>query len=188
MEQERFLQKLAGVLAKLKIPYLVTGGMAVAVWGRPRFTADVDVVMELARVKVNGLAAALLKLDRDVYLDRHMMFRALKTQGEFNVVHPASGLKVDFWMLKDDLFDRQRMQRRIQKRIWGTGVWFSSPEDLMLIKLRWHKDSGSEQQLRDIESILHIQKKLDWPYLRKWALRHSTSRILASLLKKSHGA
>ena len=32
------LINVAEILKRLKIPYLVTGGMAVMIWGRPRFT------------------------------------------------------------------------------------------------------------------------------------------------------
>lgn len=36
---EKLLCKIAEILEKLRIPYIITGGFAVAVWGRPRFTA-----------------------------------------------------------------------------------------------------------------------------------------------------
>jgi hypothetical protein len=38
------LIEIAKILDKLKIPYLVTGGIAVLIWGRPRFTADIDII------------------------------------------------------------------------------------------------------------------------------------------------
>lgn len=187
MEQDEFLRKLATALDRARVRYLVTGGIAVVVWGRPRFTADIDVVVELTPENLNALAQELKKIAGDIYLDVQMMQRALRTKGEFNLIHSDSGLKVDFWMLRDDdPFDRERMRRRIRRKVAATGIYFSSPEDLVLIKLRWHKESGSEQQLRDIESILHVQEKLDTAYLRKWARRHSTSRMLTSLLAKSH--
>jgi Na+/glutamate symporter len=36
------LVKAVQILDQLQIPYAVTGGFAVLVWGRPRFTADID--------------------------------------------------------------------------------------------------------------------------------------------------
>ena len=45
MEIEGLLIKIADTLKDLKVPYIITGGMAVSVWGRPRYTADIDIVV-----------------------------------------------------------------------------------------------------------------------------------------------
>lgn len=185
MEQEELLRKIAEILKTLDIPYIITGGIAVVVWGRPRFTADIDIVVELPPQKLDQLADALYSIDRDVYLDKEMMRDALKKKGEFNFIHPASGLKVDFWILKKDAFDKERMKRRIKKRVVNTDIFLTSPEDLILIKLLWHKESGSTRQMEDIESVLRIQKKLDFQYLRRWAKIHSTLKLLDELWKRN---
>lgn len=44
---EQLLSKIAKILKDLKISYAVTGGFAVIVWGKPRFTADIDIIVEL---------------------------------------------------------------------------------------------------------------------------------------------
>lgn len=183
MEQERLLKRVAGILHKLEIPYCVTGGIAVTVWGRPRYTADIDVVIELLPQKLDRLAEELLKIDRDVYADKIMMQRALERKGEFNFIHPASGFKVDFRILKGDIFSKEQLNRRVKRKIANVWVDFISPEDLILSKLIWHKESGSDRQLEDIESVLRRQKKLDWKYLRKWSKQHSTLKILESVKK-----
>lgn len=184
MEQEELLKKIAGILDKLGISYIVTGGIAVVIWGRPRFTADIDVVIELLPEKLDKLAEELLKIDKEVYVDKRMMQRALERKGEFNFIHPASGLKVDFWILKDDIYSKEQIRRRVKKKIGHTFAFFSSPEDLILSKLLWHKESESTRQLEDIESVLKIQTKLDWNYLQKWAKIHSTDKILQELWEK----
>lgn len=185
MEQEELLKKLAGILHKLDIPYIITGGVAVVIWGRPRFTADIDVVIELIPEKLDTLAEELLAIEKDVYLDKEMMRRALERKGEFNFIHPGSGLKVDFWMLKNTAFDRERIKRRIKKKLAKTNLFFISPEDLILSKLLWYKENESTRQLEDIESVLRIQKRLDWRYLKRWARDHSTLNILESLRQKN---
>lgn len=183
MEQEELLRKISEILKSLEIPYIITGGIAVVVWGRPRFTADIDIVVELATQKVDRLADELLKIDKEVYVDKQMIRRALETRGEFNFIHPGAGLKVDFWILKSDRFDQSRMARRVKKTIAGVPIYLSSPEDLILSKLLWHKESESTRQLEDVESVLMIQKKLDWKYLRKWARAHNTLGTLEKLWK-----
>jgi len=184
MEQERLLREIAEILKKLDIPYIITGGIAVVVWGRPRFTADIDIVIELKSSKLDRLAGELLKVDKDVYVDKPMMQKALLNKGEFNFIHSGSGLKVDFWILKNDAFDRERMRRRIKKNIAGTDIYLTTPEDLILIKLLWYKESESTRQLEDIVSVLKIQENLDMQHIRKWASLQKTLPILDELLKK----
>ncbi|KKW20785.1 MAG: hypothetical protein UY64_C0037G0001 [Parcubacteria group bacterium GW2011_GWA1_51_12] len=181
MEQEKLLADIAAILHRLQIPYLITGGVAVVVWGRPRFTADIDLVVEIAPRKLAPLASALRAIDKDVYLDERMMQKALETQGEFNFIHPASGLKVDFWVLTRSMFDKERMRRRVRRRFIGSNIYLSSPEDLILIKLLWYKKTESTRQLEDIESVIQIQKKLNWRYMWKWAKLQGTYHILKQL-------
>jgi len=61
------------------------------------------------------------------------------------------------------------MKRKIVKKIAGVDVFLISPEDLILRKLLWYKESESDRQSEDIESIFKRQKKLDMRYIRKWA-------------------
>lgn len=181
MFPEQLLIKIAQILEGLDIPYMVTGGFAVAVWGRPRFTADIDIVIELAPKNIFQLTKALLAIDKDVYVSQEAMEDALERKGEFNFIHPASGLKVDFWVEKD--FESAKLKRRISKKIDGQKIYFISPEDLILSKLIWYKDSQSTRHLEDIESILKISK-VDVKYIENWASRQSTSDILKDLRKK----
>lgn len=180
-EQEELLEKIASILRELNISYAVTGGIAITVWGRPRFTADIDIVVELVSQKLDKLAEKLLGIDKAVYVDKRMMQRALERRGEFNFIHPASGLKVDFWVLKNDLFSREQINRAVRKKIANVPIIFVSPEDLILSKLLWYKESESDRQLEDVASVLRRQKKLDWRYLAEWSKIHGTARILQEL-------
>lgn len=184
MEQEELLIKIAGILEKLSIPYAVTGGIAVSAWGRTRFTADIDIAVELFSEKLGELASELLKIDKDVYVDELSMQHALEKKGEFNFIHPASGLKVDFWVLKGNPFDKEEIKRRIQKDFSGQNIFFITPEDLILRKLLWYKMTESDRQLEDIRSVFERQKKLDMKYIKKWAKIQSTEEILKKLLKQ----
>lgn len=173
MEQEdprHLLVKVADILDKLKISYLITGGMAVLVWGRPRFTADIDIVVELKLKDVEDLVRLLSQLGRASYIDKEMIKDALKNEGEFNFIHGETGLKVDFWILKKEPFELNRMKRRVTKNILGRRIYFISPEDLILSKLLWYKQGASVKHLEDVKSIFRISgQKIDMDYLKNWA-------------------
>lgn len=179
IDPRKLLVKIAAILERLKIPYLITGGIAILIWGRPRFTADIDIVVELRQKDIEKLEKALSDLGEGNYLDKESMEQALLIEGEFNFIDAETGIKVDFWILKKDAFDLSRLKRRIKKIILGRAVYFSSPEDLILIKLKWHKQSSSSRQLEDVESIFKISgEKLDMKYLKQWAKKLRVSKIL----------
>lgn len=184
MEQEKLIKKISKILNGLSIPYIITGGIAVTIWGRPRFTADIDIVVELKPEKVARLAKELLSINKESYADEEMMRIALERRGEFNFIHPKSGLKVDFWIMGEDKFDQQRLGRRIKIKFGKSYLYVISPEDLILSKLLWYKESQSTRHLEDIESVIHIQKKLDLKYLKRWAKDQNTNKILEATLAK----
>ena len=181
MEVENLLVKVAKILQNLDIPYLITGGIAVTVWGRPRATFDIDIVVELKEPKISSLVKSLKALSKAGYINEEAAKTALKEKGEFNFIHPQTGLKVDFWVVKNTIFSTGEFKRKIAKKIRGEKIYFISPEDLILEKLLWHKDSSSSRQLEDIKSILKISK-VDLKYIKKWAKEQSTSDIFNKLI------
>jgi hypothetical protein len=158
--------------------------MAVFVWGRPRFTADIDIVIVLQLENVAALAEALRSLSEATYIDEASAVRAIQERNEFNFVDWVSGVKVDFWVAKDDPFEKEKFRRRVRRRVLKETIHFISPEDLILAKLLWNKENASARQFEDIESVLIIQKRLDRRYLRKWAKIHGTLPVLEELLAK----
>ena len=183
MEIEKLLMKVTKILERLNISYLITGGIAVTVWGRPRATFDIDIVIELFNSQIPFLINALKKLPKAGYVDEDAARSALEQKGEFNFIDLQSRLKVDFWIKKDNLFSKNEFKRKILKKIGGRKIYFISPEDLILEKLLWYKESESTRHLEDIESILKISK-VDLRYIRKWAERQNTIKILKKILKQ----
>lgn len=189
MEQgdpRHLLIEITKILEKLKIPYIVTGGIAVLVWGRPRFTADIDIAVELNFENTDVLAETLSLLGNANYIDKNAIKEALERGGEFNFIHGDTGIKVDFWILKKTPFELSRIKRRVAKSILGKKIYFTSPEDLILSKLRWHQQSQSSKHIEDIESILKISgKKLDMNYLKQWAKKLKVLDVLNRLINLS---
>ncbi len=165
---EKLLLKIIPILDELKIDYFITGGFAVSVWGRPRATFDIDIVVKLIEPKVEPLARALRKISQAGYINEDVAKEAVGQKGEFNFVDPDTGLKVDFWIMKDDQAANVEYGRRIAKKINNKRVYFISPEDLILNKLKWYKQTQSDRHLEDIESIFKISgKQIDKRYLRQ---------------------
>jgi len=58
MELFDLLQKIAGALEHLDIPYIVTGSVASMAYGEPRLTNDIDIVAAIEERHIAGLLSA----------------------------------------------------------------------------------------------------------------------------------
>lgn len=180
-DPRELLAKIIKILDRLRIQYLVTGGLAVFVWGRPRFTADIDIVIELFEPQADALAQALSKLEKAGYIEKEAVVSAARKGGEFNFISPELGMKVDFWIAGKSSGEREAFRRRRVKTVDGAKIYFISPEDLILSKLRWFQKGGGERHLEDIRSVLKkMGKKLDGCYLKRQVIGQG----LADLWKK----
>jgi hypothetical protein len=169
------LAHLATSLALLEIRYLVTGSMATIAYGEPRFTNDIDVVIALPEEKIDALCARFPS--PEYYCPRHMVLDAVQKKFQFNIIHPASGLKIDMMIATDSAFDRSRLDRG--KRIATSDdefALFASPEDVILKKLIYYQEGRSEKHLRDIAGVLKVQaERIDRHYIARWADRLGVS-------------
>ena len=182
-EFQQLLKKIAVILERLKIPYAVTGGFAVSIWGKPRSTIDVDVLVQLFENKTGKLHSELVKIFELNYLDKQTMIDEVAKGGEFNFIHGDSGIKFDFFVAGKNNIHELELKRRVPVEIDGQKVYFLSAEDLILSKIRWYKDSHSDKQMEDIESVIARQKELDFDYLRKQSRVQGTYEFLEPLLK-----
>lgn len=111
MTPDELLRHVTGVLEQLHIPYLVTGSTASIFFGEPRFTNDIDVVLELGAVNLSELCSAFP--ESDFYLSREAATEAFRRRGQFNLIHPRSGLKVDLIVAEGDPFDLEQWAREL---------------------------------------------------------------------------
>ncbi len=154
-------------LSKANIPYMFTGSIATNFYATPRMTRDVDVIIELRETDVDCLYNLF---EKDFYVDRDMILNAVKRNGMFNIIHYESVFKIDFIIRKDDKYRRKEFKRRKRIVFEGMEVYVAAPEDLVLSKLYWAKDSLSELHLGDVKNLLQNVKNLDGDYLKQWII------------------
>ncbi|CAN5218387.1 hypothetical protein BH09MYX1_BH09MYX1_09570 [soil metagenome] len=161
---------LADVVAKLDaigIPYMVAGSFASSLHGVPRTTNDIDFVLDPSRAALDRLMASF---DADVYYaDAEVARDALERRSKFNIIHLASGWKIDFIICKARRFSLSELSRREHALMAGIEVFVATPEDTVLAKLEWAKLGESERQLRDVRGIVEAQgNHLDRAYVEAW--------------------
>jgi len=165
-EQLEFLRLIAARLHAAGIPYMVTGSLALAVWAVPRMTRAVDVVVEVEAADAQRLTALFAD---DCVIDEDAVQEAIARRGMFNVIHAEWIVKADFVVRKDAAYRKVELDRRRWPDVDGTAVAFVSPEDLILSKLVWGRDSHSELQRTDVRQLVETVEDLDWGYLHTWA-------------------
>jgi hypothetical protein len=182
MFDESVFKRVINLFNNHNIPYMLTGGLAVTVWGRARSTLDIDIVLDIKKDDVKKLAAAFQKAN--FYVDEETVEAALAQRLSFNAIDRETNTTIDCYLVGNDEYEAKRFQRKIVQNIVGVKVNVISPEDLILIKLKRHKDGGSTRHLEDAESILKISK-VDLEYIREWARKQEMAEILENLLQKT---
>ena len=171
------LRTIVATLERLRIPYLVTGSVAAMAYGEPRMTNDIDIVAEIKEEHIPGLLEAFPA--NEYYVSDEMIREAIRHQGQFNIIHPTSGLKIDIIIRSDTPFDASRFRRA--RRIQPGETYqadFAAPEDVIIKKMEFYKAGGSEKHLRDITGILRISgDDVDLRYIADWAERLGLTEI-----------
>jgi hypothetical protein len=163
----KVLIEIAKILDELKIDYYVTGGFAVSIWGKPRFTADIDMVIKLVSYQKGAFADKIQALFPAGYIDKDQIEAALKSVGQFNFIEPGSGLKIDFYIAKQNEFEKECFKKSRTVDL-GYKIKLTAPENLILSKLLWYKEAKSDRHLEDIKSVLQVRKNIDQKYLNLW--------------------
>lgn len=168
MEVSDLLLYVTSALEGIGIEYRIVGSIASIAYGEPRFTNDVDIVVRLTSEHVSEFLEVFKA--PDFYCSEQAVMQAVRRRFQFNVIHPESGLKVDFIVVSDSEFDQSRFRRGKRQMIDDVHqAWFASSEDVILKKLVYFKEGGSEKHLRDIAGILKVQSgNTETEYLQHW--------------------
>jgi len=163
---EVVLLRVVDVFGRSRIPYMLTGGLAVVYYGAPRTTHDIDVVILISPADITRIKGML---EPDFLVDEESIKAALREGSMFNAIHDETGFKVDFWMLKPDEYDRARFSRRVQVSVLGVTMSLPTAEDVIISKLDWFKQSDVDKHFSDACGIVAIQKDtLDTAYIARW--------------------
>jgi len=165
-----FTEVFASVLKKIDsadIPYMIVGSIASTIYGEPRLTKDMDLVLDILPEK--SLTFSQLFQQPEFYCPpSEILNDEILNHGQFNLLHPESGLKVDIMVRKKSAFDEECFKRRKKIELWnGFFAYVASPEDVIIKKLEYYIEGQSEKHVRDIRGIL-ANTPIDQTYLQTW--------------------
>lgn len=160
---ETYLARLTRALEGHGFPFMLIGGQAVLLHGRPRLTEDVDLTLGADP----GSLPTLLEVCRE--LDLSPLPDDVEGFVRDTFVLPAAGPedlpRTDF-IFSTTSYERQAIARAVKVELAGARVPFASAEDLILHKLF----AGRPRDIEDVRGVLRRKgHALDWDYLLRWA-------------------
>jgi hypothetical protein len=160
-------------LNSLGIRYMIGGSVAAIFYGEPRLTHDVDFIVFLNDSDAQRLADAFPATEFYFPPIETVLAETRREQnGHFNIIHNATGFRADMYMSGRDELSAWgfRMRRKIQ--LENDILVLAPPEYVIVRKLEYYREGGSEKHLRDIRSILSISEaRLDLSEINQWVTR-----------------
>jgi len=144
-------------LNAIGIRYMVTGAVASIIYGEPRLTHDIDLVVELPGEKAEKIVKAFPS--NEFYCPPVEIIRletGRQLHGHLIIIHHDTGFKADMYILGQDKLHHWAMSTLKRIEFEGEQVWLAPPEYVILRKLEYYREGGSEKHLRDIASMVKI--------------------------------
>lgn len=131
------------------------------VYGEPRLTLDLDVLLEFSVKQTNSFLREFP--ETEFYLPPVETIRmeiARGFRGHMNLYHHSSGLRADIYLASKDPLDSWSLDNAVRIHVDGGTIAVAPPEAVIIRKLEYFREGGSEKHSRDIQSILSMQTPL----------------------------
>lgn len=165
----REIKEIVSRLEFAEIPYCLVGGLAAIAYGRPRLTLDADLVLALSPGRVDRLVKVFPS--EEFYLPPEEVLIA-ETQheirGYFNIIHLATGMKADCYLPGKNPLAHWELKNRRRLAVDFGKAWFAPPESVIVNKLLFFKEGGSEKHIEDIRAMLESTPEIDLKVLAEW--------------------
>lgn len=160
-------------LNQIGVRYMVSGGVAAILYGEPRLTNVVDIVVFLRSTDIRRLAEIFPQNEFYVPPIPVMIEEAGRpANGHFNLIHTETGYKADIYTSGRDELNEWGLRNGRKLEIEGDLVVVAPPEYVIVRKLEYFREGGSEKHLHDIRSMLAISgAAIDRDVLEDWVER-----------------
>ena len=154
-------------LYKSKVRYLIVGGLSVNLYGVPRVTQDIDIVIAMSKENVLKITSLLKELGYVPRLpvnpedlanpDKVKDWIENKNLKAFSFYHKKDNYKVIDIVLVHPLNFEKSFKNRTVKRAKDIDIYLASIDDVVKMK----EFSGRSQDLSDIEMLNKVRKYLE---------------------------
>ncbi len=142
-------------LEQLALPYCITGSVAASVYGEPRLTADIDIVLLLRGSDITALRSVFPESEYYVPPDETLRLEASRnSRGMFNLIHHATQFKADIYLALRDRLHAWALEHRRRIDLDSESTWIAPPEYVIVRKLEFYREGEQDKHVRDIRYML----------------------------------
>ncbi len=137
--------------------WMAVGSIASNAYGEFRTTNDIDVILVIDRDSAVAIGAAFP--ETEFYcppIDVIKVEAGRAQRGHFNLIHHETGFKADVYVASDERMQLWAWNQRRKVEVAGATAWIAPPEYVIIGKLEFYREGGSEKHLRDIRGILAV--------------------------------
>ena len=137
---------------------MVTGATAAILYGQPRVTNAIDVVLTCNDATRTALIRTFPETDFSLPPDAVIRTEQARAhRGYFNIIHLASGYKADIYLAGSDPLHAWALSLRRRLR-WADNLEMTvaSPEYVVLRKLACFREGRSAKHVADIQAIVEV--------------------------------
>ena len=165
MQDPDFITLFVAPLESAGIRYMITGSVASSIYGEPRNTLDIDLVVLLESSQIPMLPA--LFSEDDYYLppaEVVVVESRREARGHFNIIHHHTGVKADIYLSRNHPYLSWAFSHTRRIPTPSCEITVAPPEYVILHKLEFYRESGHQRHLRDIAGMID-QQELDREFL-----------------------
>ncbi|MBU4484567.1 hypothetical protein KKA47_04010 [bacterium] len=183
MNLKNFL-KFLRLVETIPLEYMVSDSIASILYGKPRVTHDMDVVVIFPTDQINKF---INLFDTKEYYcpPQEAIEEAIKLgdRGHMNVIDQSTGFKIDIYPFTNDPLVQWGFENKKKvELIADEHVWVAPPEYVILKKLLYYDEGGSQKHLVDIRAMLDVSgDQINYHVIEEWAAKLGVKDHLKSL-------
>lgn len=161
MQELNLFRLYTDILNKNNFKYFITGSVASIVYGDPRLTNDIDLVIFLIKNDIDKFIRAFPS--DNFYCPPYEVIKSELEQqpgGHFNLIHHESGFKADIYIAATDQLQIWAMNNAKQIEFEDSTIYIAPPEYIIINKLEFFKEGKSPKHLSDIKGVLNNSSEL----------------------------
>jgi hypothetical protein len=173
------LGKAVAIFQRHSIPYHLTGGITSVLYGEPRMTQDIDIVLD-NRAIASQIEPFLLSLaNSDFLFDAATIRREVERGGMFQLFDNCESLKLDLY--PREMIAGELGRSQLAEVYAGMQLPVASRADVAASKLAWI-NKGSHKSRRDLRQIYRTSSEADRVLIHNLATQLGLEALLAEVL------
>ena len=186
MQEPNLFGIFASRLNNQKLNYMITGSVASIVYGEPRLTHDIDIILDLSISEIANFVAAFPA--REFYVTPVEVIRdeiLRPERGYFKLIHLETGFKADIFLRGESELHTWALERKKSIDFQGVTLFIAPPEYVIIRKLEYFQEGHSDKHLADIKNILtNSPDIIDLEFITAYSAKNGLADLWRSLRDK----